>query len=373
MSSASRRKDSSVVGKLLASPQAYSFFQAVRILERAGRLDGRSAGLGRSLGAGNGIGGFAPPAQELIRLQTSPSFRFPGAEVHSLERESEQNGAPRWNMRVTFMGLTGAMGVLPFHYTEMVLQRLRKKDETLAHFLDLFNHRTLSLFYRAATKYRLPLEYEKKPTLANGPASDAHTRTLLSLLGLGTGRLHNRLGVRDESLVYYGGLLTQHVRTATGLQQMLSDYFDVPVRIREFVGQWEELISDARSRLGSRTNPKGQNVQLGRSLIFGRKGWFAQSKIRICLGPLNQEQFHRFAPGTRALKALNDLVRLYVGIDKDYDFVIEVKRRDVPQKISLSKGANPLMGWNTWLSSTGEPKQYSRETLRITVSANRLK
>lgn len=375
MSTQSWRKDSSVVEQLLSAPHAYSFFQAVRLIERSVYQESTNLALGGRLqNTRNSIASFAPPATEVLRLHSHQSFKFPEAEIQSLERGTGSNSTVQWSMFVNFMGLTGCMGVMPYHYTELILQRLKLKDETLVHFLDLFNHRTLSLFYQASTKYHLPIEYERKklnPGIKK--QRDMQTQTLLSLIGLGTRGLQERLQIKDESLLFYSGLFTQQVRTSNGLKQILQDYFDIPVHIQEFVGQWQELIPDIRTRLGSKRMPKGQNARLGQSVMLGHKGWFAQGKIRISLGPLNREQFYKFAPGTKALKALNDMVRLYVGIERDYEFIIEVKRRDIPPKITLKKGASPIMGWNTWLSNSEKPAQVNEEILKITVSANRLK
>jgi len=334
-----------------------------------------NASLGnRTLGSKNSLASFVPPATEVIRIHTHQGFSFPEAEIQSVSKGQSSNATTQWAMTVNFMGLTGCMGVMPYHYTEMILQRLKQKDETLIHFLDLFNHRIISLFYQAATKYHLPIEYERKklnPGIKK--QRDMQTQGLLSLIGLGTRGLQDRLQIKDESLLFYSGLLTQQVRTSSGLKQILQDYFDIPVYIQEFVGQWQELIPDIRTRLGSKVMPKGQNACLGKSAMVGHKGWFAQGKIRITLGPLNREQFYRFAPGTKALKALNDMVRLYVGIERDYDFIIEVKRKDIPQKITMTKGASPIMGWTTWLSNRDNSDQLSDEILKIRVSANRLK
>ena len=44
-------------------------------------------------------------------------------------------------MTVAFLGLTGTQGVLPFCYTEWMIARKAAKDDTLAAFFDLFNHR----------------------------------------------------------------------------------------------------------------------------------------------------------------------------------------------------------------------------------------
>lgn len=375
MSSPSWRKNSSVVTQLLEKPHAYSFFQAVRILERATFIKLTTTALGgRPLRAKNPIAGFVPPITETIRITTNQSFSFPNADIYSIEKNKATGQAPSWLMNINFMGLTGCAGVMPFHYTELILQRLKQKDESLVHFLDLFNHRTISLFYQASTKYNFPLEYERKRLHKSlNKNRDTQTQALLSLIGLGTKGLNNRLQINDESLLFYSGLLTQQVRTTSGLKQILQDYFTIPVEIQEFVGQWQELIPDICTRIASKSQPKGQNSQLGQSTMLGHKGWFAQGKIRISLGPLNREQFYKFAPGTAALRALNDMVRMYVGVERDYDFTIAVKRKDIPRKIMLNKNSSPIMGWNTWLSSADKTIEDSNDILKIIVSANRLK
>ena len=157
-----------------------------------------------------------------------------------------------------------------------------------------------------------------------------------------------------------------------GLKQILRSHFNIPVEIDQFVGQWQELVDDVRSKLADINNPTGRNVCLGRSAMLGKKGWFAQGKIHIILGPLNAQQLKQFAPGTYALKALNELVRMYVGMEHDYDFIIRVKKNNVPEKIRLGKKQPPIIGWNTWLSSKASAITDSNKTLDISVSASRL-
>src|SRR5207302_6900125 len=137
---------------------------------------------------------------------------------------------------INFMGLTGPSGVLPLYYTEMLLERLRQKDPVLRDFLDIFNHRMISLFYQAWEKYRFTIAYERGEL-------DRFSHHLLDLIGLGTGGLQNRQDVTDDSLIYYSGLLGLNTRSAAALEQILIDYFDAPVHIEQFVGAWHPMDS----------------------------------------------------------------------------------------------------------------------------------
>lgn len=370
MSTARWRKSISVTDDLQDRPFRYTFFQTVRLLERSAMYSNLE---GKTRFANNPVAQSVRSETEIVRFHTRQSLSFPSSENFSLKLRDQGKNTKQWDLIINFMGLTGSHGVLPYHYSELLLQRQKMKDMALGQFLDLFNHRIISLFYQASIKYNLPIEYERKklfPLQKN--KRDTHTQALLSLIGLGTNRLTNRFYTRDESLVYYGGLFSQQVKTANGLKQILQDHFKIPVQIKEFNGQWQELIDDVRTRLPGRAIPKGQNNSLGRSVMLGRNGWFAQGKIRIILGPLDKEQLQTFAPGTLALKALNEIVQFYLDMEHDYEFIIRVKRRDVPEKIKLERQQQPILGWNTWLSSKSQ--YYSNdETVDIAVSARRFR
>src|SRR5713101_2915251 len=123
---------------------------------------------------------------------------------------------------INFMGLAGPSGVLPLYYAELIVERIRQKDRAMLGFLDIFNHRMISLFYQAWEKYRFTIAYERGER-------DRFSHHLMDLIGVGTKLLEDRLSVRDDSLLFYAGLLAMHARSAAALQRILSDYFDVPV------------------------------------------------------------------------------------------------------------------------------------------------
>lgn len=365
----SRRKNPSVIQGLLLRPFEYSFKQAVRLLERAAAYQRGDT----VVYSKNPVARYTPPSSEVVRFHSRQSLSFPAAEISGIEEKKSHSGTHQWHMQINFMGLTGSSGILPYHYSELVLKRLKIKDKSMMNFFDIFNHRLISLFYQASAKYHLPLEHErKKLNPSPNTENDSHTKILMALIGLGTNGLGNRLYTRDESLIYYSGLFTKKVRTTAGLKQIIFNHFSIPVEIKEFVGQWQELIDDVRTRLPSISNPRGQNSQLGKSVMLGHKGWFAQGKIRIILGPLTQKQLHTFAPGTTTLKALDEIVRLYINFEHDYDYVMRIKRSDIPRTIRLSRDPSPIVGWNTWLSPKLNQSGNNNTIIDIPVSARRL-
>lgn len=370
MSTAGRRENSSIVAQLRARPHRFGFVQAVRLLELASAA-AKEEGAPRH--TRNPVARYTPPATEVVRFHALQSLSFPSAEIAELSTQQTDAAAAQWHMRTTFMGLTGASGVLPYHYTELVLKRLKLKDRALASFLDLFNHRLISLFYQASIKYRLPLEYERFDANATqGIGSDSHTRVLLALIGLGTAGLTHRLTVRDDALLQFSGLLTSRVRSVDGLKQIIFSLFAFPVAVQEFVGQWQELIADVRSRLPGVACRRGQNNQLGRTVMLGRKGWFSQGKIRIVLGTLTKAQFDTLAPGTPTLKALDEIVQLYLNHEHDYEYVMRIRRRDVPRPMQLGRARQAKLAWDSWLGARPGVPDAAEATVDVPVSARRL-
>ncbi|MGA2433840.1 MAG: type VI secretion system baseplate subunit TssG, partial [Bryobacteraceae bacterium] len=175
--------DRALEAQLAGTPYNFGFFQAVRLLER--------------LMGGVPAGRFARPQDEAVRFTVNNSLAFPASEIQALAiREGEP---PR--MTVNFMGLTGPEGVLPLYYTQLVAERARAHDTAVRDFFDIFNHRTISLFYQAWEKYRFTIQFERG-------GSDGFSHHLLDFVGLGTPGLAGRQAVGDRSLMNYAGLLS---------------------------------------------------------------------------------------------------------------------------------------------------------------------
>jgi type VI secretion system protein ImpH len=140
------------------------------------------------------------------------------------------------------------------------------------------------------------------------------------------------------------------VRNAEGLQAILGRYFEVPVRIEEFIGQWLHLPDSERSRLQRWPTP-GQ--QLGVGLVLGRRVWDAQHKFRIAIGPLPLSTFESFVSANSKLAELNSIVADYLNLALDWDVDLSLHAAEVP---TARLGGRERLGRTSWLQAA-RPRQ----------------
>src|SRR5262249_27204564 len=260
-------------------------------------------------------------------------------------------------MSVAFLGLFGAVGVLPHHYTSLLIRRIRDKDFSLRDFLDLFNHRLISLFHRAWEKYRLPFLYERVRFAGRAHDADSCTQALYSLVGLGTPGLRGRLEVDDQAFLYYGGHFAHFPRSASALGQILGDYFGTPIVVQQVQGQWLYLELEEQSRLPGASRGLGRNNRLGGDVVVGARVWGGPRQVRLRVGPLSYAEFRGLMPDGHALRPLCQMTRTYVGPGLDFDVQPVLMPDEVPWCRLEAGGDGPLLGWNTWVRN----RPFTRE------------
>ena len=249
------------------------------------------------------------------------------------------------------MGLLGPNGPLPIHITQYVRDRLRNHgDRTLARFLDLFNHRMISLFYRAWACNQQAVNYERGE-------KDRFALYIGTLFGVGMGSLLKRDSVPDVAKLHYAGRLACQTRNREGLEALLSDYFKFPSRIIEFMGRWMDLPHEYRCRLGE----SPATGSLGLTAIAGSRIWECQQKFRIRFGPMDFADYERMLPDGESFDRLVSWVGDYVGDELSWDVQLILKGPEVPQTRLGSLGR---LGWTTWLKS----RPFHREADDLVLS-----
>ncbi len=274
------------------------------------------------------------PVDEPVRFEQAPSLAFAGSALAAFQGRREGNPA---RLATFGFGLFGPNGPLPLHLTEYTRDLQRAGDKALKRFVDVFHHRMLELFYRAWANAQPTVEFDR-------PAEDKFAIFVGALAGLAMPTAAARTTLPDTVRYHYIGHLATQTRHADGLERILSDYFDVPMRIREFVGHWIDLPDNAKWSLGATP----ETGSLGTTIALGDRIWVRQDRFRVQAGPLDQHDYVRLMPGGESLRRLVDVVRTYVGDELSWDLQL-VLHRDHAESTRL--GGRAQLGMNTWLLS----------------------
>jgi len=325
--------DRSIDKLLFQESHRFDFYQAVRLLEML-HPDTIPVAEG------------SEPEKEAVRFKSRVSLAFPATDISRIN-PSSYNGGPA-EMTVNFMGLAGCTGPLPMPYTELILERTWNKDTTFRDFLDIFNHRLISLLFRVRKAHRPGVD-------VTSPEKSHFARYLFCLIGLGTKGLLGRMRVRDRSLLFYATFLTQQPRSMIGLERLLSHYFNATISGVPLCGQWRYLEEDQVTSVGV----SGQNQILGHGAILGTRLWDQQGKFQIRVGPLALRDFLNFLPIGGGFIPLCELIRFYVGDELEFEIRLLLADEEIPEsRLGLPRG--PRLGWTSWLK-TGEPEvQYDQ-------------
>jgi len=380
MSTKTWRAPLAVIPQLLHAPQQFGFFQAVRLLERWVGL-------------------------ERVQFHNSVSLSFPASEIESLQAHWSSpeviglsmldvgtvsaEGVQRIDLTPACMGLLGVAGALPLFYTEWLSQaELKGRHAAARAFLDVFSHRSVTLFYQAWCKHRLAVRHEQEAARHRAspgcaPAPRALVSEVLALSGVGLKGLRHRLGadrggVSDEALAYFSGILQQRTLPMVQLQRLLSHYLGVPLQIEPFVGRWYPVPEAGRTVLGScpaalgsaagaGASGMGLSGVLGRSALLGERVWQRNLCVRLVLGPLDHKPFLRFLPGGVGAQALRQWLGLLLGPALEVEVHVQLRREEA-RGSALHSHRSPLagrLGWDTFLLT--EPASSDRQDVHYLI------
>jgi type VI secretion system protein ImpH len=311
-----------VIARLEQNVRRFEFAQVARLLSRYSAER-------------ETVGGDADPSRECVRFRSDASFAFPGADVVEIARPEREGDPPC--ITVAFLGVAtqASFGSLPLAYAVQIQEQAREKSTVLRDFLDCFNHRLISLYFRAYAKYQPAVAAEVLE-------EDTFARSLYGVLGLATGGLRERLALPDAGLLGRAGLLAMRPMPAVVLASLIESYFRAPARVEQFLPTWYELAADDRSRLGS------AHATLGHDLALGARVRLHQFRFRVRVGPLSLEKYEELLPSAEGFAALFDLVRFATTPEQTFEVQLVLAQREVPP-LTLSADSRCRLGWTSWL------------------------
>lgn len=308
------------------TPWRYDLFQLLRRIDAQG---GERYPLGR-----------APlPKFEPLRIGQQPSMGFAPSTVAEV-RQREENGLH--DVSILSFGLFGPNGPLPVHMTEYARERIHHhQDHSLSAFADLFHHRLTLLFYRAWADAQPAVSLDRND-------NRRFEGYLASLIGMGQPAQMSKGSLSAHARFTHAGHLTRHGRDPEGLEKILRNYFNVPVRLVANVPQWMPLSTREQAQLG-----EGRRLpRMGESAFLGIAVRDVQHKFRLEIGPLSADDYNRFLPGEGWVTELRDWVRQYAGVEFEWETRV-ILRADAVQGATL--GSAGRLGYNTWLGLQPQP------------------
>ncbi len=244
------------------------------------------------------LGSTNHPVDDPVRFCPHPGMGFPVSELKRVEYDEEVSANPPV-IRTTFMGLYGVDSPLPTAYLDDITQK-REGHEALQGFLDIFNHRILTQFYRIWRKYSYPASFEPGGT-------DNISQSLLGLVGLGIPGMAKHIGTPVSRFLALLGMLRQPGKTQEGIRALVallapetrakvSPYCLRPVEISHPLGFCN-----------------GDDILLDGNMPLGDEVMDASSQLLITLNTENPQEAQSWRPDGQLYQDFLVMLRVYLG------------------------------------------------------------
>lgn len=278
------------------------------------------------------VGSIGNPAGEYLRFRASRSRSFEAREVAETRLLDDGD---RLEVRVNFFGLYGPASPLPPDYTERILEA-GEAPSAVEDFLDLFNHRLISLLHVIWRNHRHDLAYKSG-------ASDPLSRRFLALCGLPVDDHAEGGPMAPAALLAHAGLMSVASGSAEVVAGLISDYFGIPCRIEEFVPR--QVTMDKESRLGLGRS----NTILSEDAVLGSRIEDDLGKFRVCLGPAPFDALAPFFPGEARHQALCQILAMKCREPLDWDLSFDCE----PDTVPIARLGEARLGRSSWLGANG--------------------
>ncbi|MBK4714188.1 MULTISPECIES: type VI secretion system baseplate subunit TssG [Tenebrionibacter/Tenebrionicola group] len=244
------------------------------------------------------LGSTASPAHDPVRFRPWPGMGFPASELRAIEHDEDNAGGPP-TVRTTFLGLYGVDSPLPSGYPDDIARR-REGHEALTHFLDIFNHRVMTQFYRIWRKYSYPATFEAGGT-------DPTSQCLLGLMGMGIPGTQKHIATPASRFLSLSGIMRQPGRTAEGVQAL----------VRQLTQHTRAVVTPHCPRRVTVARPARLSCRdpacLDGRAIMGDTAVDVNSQLLIALHTDSEQDAQRWLPGGELYADFQVMLRVYLG------------------------------------------------------------
>jgi len=269
-----------------------------------------------------------------LRIQPQLSLDYPQSDIAEIRRHLETGD---YEIVTTFFGLYGVSSPLPGFYTEELLDDEWDELGGRKAFLDILHNHIYPQLYQAWLKYKFDhnvVEFE----------NPKYEEIIFSLIGLGQD--YRKAPEKYGYLLKYAGLLSQRIKSLSGLKTILNDYLgDIGIDIRPCVQRKVTIAKHQRCLLGRQYTTLGGDACIGKEVI-DRGG-----KFNVEIGPLNARQFEEMTIRADTISWIKNLLRLYLVQPLEYGITLLLEP-GTEQPARIGDADSSVLGNNCWLISS---------------------
>lgn len=297
------------------------------------------------------LGSTAHPVDDGVRFRPDPGMGFPASELKAIEFDDACPERPI-TIRTRLLGLYGVDSPLPTAYLDDIAQR-REGHEAVEAFLDIFNHRVFTQFYRIWRKYSYPATFE-----AGG--SDATSQCLLGLIGLGVPGTAERIATPMSRFLALLSVMRLPTRNAEGIGALVK--LLAPSTEAHVTGHWpQRVVLERPARLDTKSP-----VSLSQGMPLGAVGTDANSQLRLLLHTNDPEEAREWLPGGQLLLDLRVLLEVYLGWRCTAKLQLSIPLRLLP--VPVLGRAQVRLGMTAVLGlPTGEEATANTDTITVNL------
>ncbi|MBA0037499.1 type VI secretion system baseplate subunit TssG [Pantoea sp. BIGb0393] len=291
------------------------------------------------------LGTGRTPECDPVRFRPNPRLGFPAGELKRTEIDADNPDAPP-TVRTHFLGLYGVDSPLPTTIIDDINQA-RDGADAMAAFLDIFNHRLMTQFYRIWRKYSYPT------TFAPG-GTDAISKSLMALTGIA----HSHELPSSRLLAILQPLLhTTH--TAEGIAAVINS--QAPnTHVEVFAHHAVRMPVAKRAQLSLRGG-----LSLDQNPVLGDEICVAGYCSRVELLTDDLDEVKGWMPNGQLRQDVMTLLRTYLGCDYDLRFWLTMPTKLLPLP---RLGADGLFnGYNMMLGLREDNLHEMPEIVRIMI------
>ena len=292
-----------------------------------------------------------------VRFRPHPAMGFPASEFKQVEIPDHPHLPP--TIRTTFMGLYGVESPLPTAYIDDVTQR-REGYEAVSDFLDIFNHRTITQYYRIWRKYSYPATFAPAGT-------DKTSKYLLSLCGLGIDGCAKNIATPVSRFLALTSMMRLPTRTSEGVVALVQL---IAPNTQASVIPHDRLRIPLRNRL---TMSAQKPVSMRCSPVMGSHAVDVNSQILLRLNTHDADEARGLLPSGQLHADLLALLHVYLGSRLHVRMQLSVMRSLLPdaQLSCQPQNSGVLLGRTAVMRRQSASSTSKHNDELITISLGR--